>query len=463
MACGGAGYDLSALTGADLLFNGTGKAAGVSGTLYKWAIRPCGVVTTPGFCAGGEFCQEGTTVSTMNLTGAGVPASSQVWGQIQLNGQYGVAQFLQDGTDCGGTVGDREGTIIYLCNSTATTPYISSILELATCTYEAVIQTAAICSQVPTTGISHTPGTPVINGLCGGGIYDLTSISNADIVGYSSSTSNYWAIRPCGVLSLTNCSDATTSICQYNPGYGFPVARYNPALEITFWQYLAPGVLSEVMMDGDAACTNQYRYSNVTYVCNAAATTPMFVSAVEPPGNSCHYYITIQTAAVCGTAFATQPAAGSSSSAAAVAGRSSSSASSVQVTVSSATSPAAAAASSPSSAAARGVSSSSVGSSSVPAVVVGGVSSSTAGNAGGVGVSSSTAGNAGGPGVSSSTAGSVGGLGVSSSSSAAPVVVQTSTGQAGTPPGGNGVAAGASVSVVAMVAAVMAAASLLLA
>ena len=179
-------------------------------------------------------------------------------------------------------------------------PYISSILELATCQYEAIIQTAAICSQVPSTGISQTAGTTVIDGLCGGGIYDLTSISNADIIGRSNTSTNtdLWGVRPCGPLSATNCSSGT-SVCQI--GGNYPVARYNPALQITLWQYGGPGVLSEISQNGDSGCTNQHRFANVTYVCNAAATTPIFISASEPV--SCHYFLVIQTAAVCGVAF----------------------------------------------------------------------------------------------------------------------------------------------------------------
>ena len=305
-SCVNAGYDLTSITGQDLFINGTGKAAGVSDTLYQWAVRPCGYVSTPVFCTdmAGEFCQGGTTVSTMNVSGTGV-GSGAIWGQIQLNGQYGVAQFLQDGTSCGSDVGDREGTIVYLCNATATTPYISSLLELSTCNYQVVIQTAAICSQRPSTGFSTSVGTTIISNSCGGGIYDLSSINGADIIGTAGG--NTWAIRPCGNVAVQNCSGASanTSICQYgsNAGglYGYAAAEWLPGKSNTFYQYVAPGVLNQVMQDG-GACGAQERYTNVTYVCSASATTPVLVSASEP--KTCEYYLTVQTAAVCGTAFA---------------------------------------------------------------------------------------------------------------------------------------------------------------
>ena len=303
-SCINAGYNLTSLTGSDLFFTGTGNAAG-TGTVYNWAIRPCGVVTTPSFCTSqpGEFCQGSTTVSAMNVSAAGV-GSGAIWGQIALNGQYGVAQFLQDGTSCGGTGGtDREGTIVYLCNPTALTPYISSLLEITTCNYQAIIQTAAICSQVPSTGFSTAVGTSIISSQCGGGIYDLNPINRADIVGYSSGS--YWGIRPCGTLALRNCSGySNISVCQFSPGNGFVAATYTPALIPTVYQYLAPGVVSQILQDG-AACGSQSRLTNITFYCNALATTPLFISAYEYI--TCHYQLSVQTSAVCGAAFVAAP------------------------------------------------------------------------------------------------------------------------------------------------------------
>ena len=122
------GYNLTSLTGADLYFSGTGKAAGVAGTVYSWAIRPCGTVTTAGYCAG-EFCQAGTIVSNSNASAVG---NGPLWAQVTTNGQQGVAQLLQDGDPCSAITADREGTIEYLCNPTAIPPYISSVLETST-------------------------------------------------------------------------------------------------------------------------------------------------------------------------------------------------------------------------------------------------------------------------------------------------------------------------------------------
>ena len=74
--CVNAGYDLTSITGKDLYYTGTGGG----NTAYPWAIRPCGLVNTTGFCTSlpGQFCQATTTVSTLNftLTNPVVPTSS---------------------------------------------------------------------------------------------------------------------------------------------------------------------------------------------------------------------------------------------------------------------------------------------------------------------------------------------------------------------------------------------------
>ena len=65
--CVNAGYDLTSITNRDLFYTGTGGG----NTAYPWAIRPCGVVSTPGYCSTGfpgEFCQGTTTISTINFT-----------------------------------------------------------------------------------------------------------------------------------------------------------------------------------------------------------------------------------------------------------------------------------------------------------------------------------------------------------------------------------------------------------
>ena len=129
-SCVQQGYDLSSLSTTDLFYSGTGNTAG-TGTVWNWAIRPCGVVSTAGYCAGGEFCQGTFVVSAANVSATGV-GNGPLWAQVNTNGQQGVAQLLQDGSPCSAINADREGTIEFLCNPTALVPYISSVLETST-------------------------------------------------------------------------------------------------------------------------------------------------------------------------------------------------------------------------------------------------------------------------------------------------------------------------------------------
>ena len=207
-----------------------------------------------------------------------------------MNGQYGVAQFLQDGASCLEATGteDNVGVIAFLCNPSATTPFISSITQTEACVYEAIIQTAVVCPQVPSLGFSTSVGSSIISQQCGGGIYDLTQLNLQDIQGYipgGVGSSYYYAIRVCGaVTSTTLCNSPyyqNVSVCQYYGGAGYVVAQYTPSLIPVFYQYLAPGVLSQVIQDGQVACTDTARLSNITFTCNPNATTAIVTSGVE--------------------------------------------------------------------------------------------------------------------------------------------------------------------------------------
>ena len=127
-SCQFGSFDLSTLTGQDLLWYGNG---------YWWAIRPCGTVQSTGFCAG-QFCQGLNTVSLWNGTALANYASTgtdnvPLWAYTTYNNSYGIAQIIQDGTSCGGNVGARQGTILFVCNPSASTPYIATVSETVIC------------------------------------------------------------------------------------------------------------------------------------------------------------------------------------------------------------------------------------------------------------------------------------------------------------------------------------------
>ena len=305
-------YNLNSISGTDLLWYGNGN---------WWAIRPCGTVQTTGFCAG-EFCQGTTVVSVYNGSALANYASTgtdntPIWASVTFGNQSGVAQIIQDGTSCGGNVGSRQGAIYFVCNSSATTPFISTVFEGVICHYTAVIQTSAVCGV--TAAQTQVVGGSFISNQCGGTVYNLSSIAANDIIGVvqptaaDNTTYNFY-INLCGNVRSTNLcvanNSANASVCQVDTGgfgYGYPLSSWNPAVYPVIYQYNGNGV-SQIIQDG-FACGNEERLTNITLICSPTATTPVFVSSVESP--TCHYTITIQTSAVCGPAFSVAQPAGS--------------------------------------------------------------------------------------------------------------------------------------------------------
>ena len=176
-SCGAGPFDLSSLTGSDLILD----QSAVQGQV--WAVRPCGAVTTAGLCsttdAPASFCQTGTVVAVYNASAVGNANSDYaslgvdnepIWTLVTRNGQHGVAQIIADGNPCGNGFGSRQGTVEYLCNPTATTAYMSEVYETATCHYEAVVQTSAVCGV--SLAAAQASGLPVMSTQCGGGVFD---------------------------------------------------------------------------------------------------------------------------------------------------------------------------------------------------------------------------------------------------------------------------------------------------
>ena len=296
------GYNLTALTGEDLYYDGDN---------VTYAIRPCGVVSNTSFCSdsfnGGEFCEGSTTISISNVTLARFdPLVEAIWAQQEYDGEFGVTQFLQDGTYCPDLNVDREGTILYLCNATAVTPSISSVRLLTECHYQAIVQTAAICPQVPVNGISHVVGTSIVSSECGGGIYDLSPLSRVNLYGFGQNPYQEFAVRVCGTLPAAQCSNA--SVCEillYNND-AVALAVWEPDVSPVVWQYISDGNVSALLQSG-AGCGYAASNSlvNLTFVCDVTAHSPSIASAEQLQG--CSYAITVLTDLVCGPAFLVPP------------------------------------------------------------------------------------------------------------------------------------------------------------
>jgi len=297
--CGVGPYNLTALqNGPDLIFD----QSGVNGN--KWALHPCGTVSTAGYCSSAtspaSFCQGGNVVSRFNASavgdvnqdyaGFGVGGNEPYWTLVTRGNQYGVAQIMADGASCNG-IGARQGVMEFVCNPAATTAYISQVLETSACHYSATIQTNLVCSVEFNDAFNS--GLAVQSTQCGGGLYDL-NVLNMDIV----DTADAVIIHPCGrVANATNpyCYSNGLSVCQYSGTSGNALATYSPYNYPTLYQAIPNGV-SQVIQDG-APCGSIGRLVNISYICDATATTPVLTAQAESP--ICHYHYTIASAALC--------------------------------------------------------------------------------------------------------------------------------------------------------------------
>ena len=139
----------------------------------------------------------------------------------------------------------------------------------------------------------EVPGSAFISNQCGGTIYNLSSLASTDIIGTGGPASNptqyNYVINLCGTVRSTRLclqnNSVNASVCQVDTvpasGYGYPLASWNPIAYPVVWQYNGNGV-SQIIQDG-FACGGEERLTNITLVCNPAATTPIWGGVVENP------------------------------------------------------------------------------------------------------------------------------------------------------------------------------------
>ena len=182
----------------------------------------------------------------------------------------------------------------------------------------------AVCwwfSQLAPTvsGQSLSPGTSVYSGECGGGFYNLSAINGVgdlqfNTLGNPSVAVQYFSLRPCGQVATSACGGAVNaSICQSTQSDVSNVLSYYTAASTSVqWVYNGQGSLSELTADG-AYCpaVSALRASNVTYICDLNATTPLITS--ESEATTCNYTFIIATTAVCGLPLTHSTTASSSS------------------------------------------------------------------------------------------------------------------------------------------------------
>jgi len=149
VTCGGAGYDLTALTtsAGDLSVVANG---------YTWYYQPCGIVKSAACNLASQdtagvsmMCQAELAPSTTTYDVAiWVPADT-TWTAINTNGTKGVQMVTQDGTTCGSDYFERKLTVNFLCDqSTSGVASLVSVTEVTTCNYLAIVNTGRACSAI---------------------------------------------------------------------------------------------------------------------------------------------------------------------------------------------------------------------------------------------------------------------------------------------------------------------------
>lgn len=188
----------------------------------------------------------------------------------------GVQQTHIDGWSCGAFV--RVVSINYVCDATYPTAAVTSY-QVNNCVYNITVSTAAVCA----TPYANTYAT------CAGAGYDLSkTVAGVEMSAYINGAT--WITRPCaqvaGAFSLTlGCNG---QVCQtgYNLSYFDTSAQW----------YAADNGVVQITQTGQL-CGSANRWTVLRFVCNILAVTPYISDAGEEP--SCHYFLTIQTNAVC--------------------------------------------------------------------------------------------------------------------------------------------------------------------
>ena len=139
--CGGAGYDVSALTAR-------GDLQQVNATSgYTWYFSPCGVVQN-------SLCQANvnTQASSMCQVSTGTNSTYDVAVYNPQLTQWtalsnGVQMVVQDGATCDGYDFERVLTVNFLCGQGGGYQFVS-MYEATLCNYVATINTGLVCSQL---------------------------------------------------------------------------------------------------------------------------------------------------------------------------------------------------------------------------------------------------------------------------------------------------------------------------
>jgi len=290
--CSGAGYDMSSVS-VDLTTYSGG---------YYWFVHPCGALTNDAACTnanpGVSICQQ-TSNNVSNPTNTGYvagywSAANATWAALPNN--QGVQYSIEDGAACGNF--DRETTVQFICNETATTPWLKSVTELDICYYTINIQTKAACTQSTAVDPSQ-PGTTFFDSTCGSSVWDLTAIENAGDLVFNTTTGgppagseyNYY-LRLCGTVQTTACSSVQpTSLCQaYNTTYTpYSLGYFNNSLSFLYTT-VSTTELTISLQDGTSCGSVANRELTLNIICDGT-NPPQFTNLVQV--HVCYYTATI--------------------------------------------------------------------------------------------------------------------------------------------------------------------------
>jgi len=273
--CGGP-YDLSSLSTSDLSFDDVANN-------YTWVLRPCGKVSDAR-CLANTLTNNAMMCQVRDQDAGTFDIAVYLPEYVQYNPtRGGLNMSIQDGAMCGNT--PRALTIMFTCDTTASTARLVSVIEVSVCNYVARVYTNLVCPRTGTT--------------CGGAGYDLTALTTrGDLYLADDGQANHWYFAPCGTVQNSQCarSSATENsmmcqVSQYNTTYN--VASYIP--QAITWTAITNGVQMSVQ---DGQTCNGYDFERklvVNFMCGGGFY--QFVNVTEFP--TCQYTAIVNTGLAC--------------------------------------------------------------------------------------------------------------------------------------------------------------------
>ena len=202
----------------------------------------------------------------------------------------GVEYLQANGAACGNT--KQQVVVRIVCDPTASSPFISSIVARTSCTLLLTIHTSLTCALVVTDPTLLCP-----SGCCGLG-YDLSALSY-DVYGYDSYPA-VWALHLCGAVNSLQCNGS--QLCQDAacPTPGYSVSSHDPSLAV--WSFVNganySGGLQVAQANGQVCRGLGPRVQILRLLCDPTAVRPNTLYVTESP--TCVYRVTVYTAVVCG-------------------------------------------------------------------------------------------------------------------------------------------------------------------